>query len=132
MIRLPPARLRASTLCQIEMHRGDRHRAFADRGSAALDRAMPHVAGGKDTRHVRLHRIGVAIERPVLGPLAVDLQIGAGHKIAGRVAQDADVGGPARLRHATEAEKEPAGLRHPFISGPVIPRSCGRNRVSRK
>ena len=49
----------------------DGHRALADRGGHALDRAVPHVAGDEDAGHARLEQVRVAVERPAGRPVAV-------------------------------------------------------------
>src|ERR1700730_18350836 len=92
------------------------HRAFADRRGAALDRAVPDVAGRENPGHVRLHRMWVAVERPIPGPVAVDLQVGAGPQVARLVTYDADPCRPISLRLAAEAKKQAGGF---FCSPPA-------------
>lgn len=44
------------------MHKGNRHRAFADRRGDAFDRAVPNVAGGEHAGHRGLQIIGLTVE----------------------------------------------------------------------
>ena len=53
------------------MHKGNRHRAFADRRGDAFDRAVPNVAGGEHAGHRGLQIIGLTVELPensIMGP----------------------------------------------------------------
>ncbi len=45
------------------------HRSFADSGSHAFDRAMPHIAHRKETGNIGLQQEGIPVETPPLGTL---------------------------------------------------------------
>ena len=64
------------------------HRSFADSGSHAFHRTVPHIAHGKKAGNIGLQQERIAVERPALGALAVPYQVGAGEDESALVALD--------------------------------------------
>src|ERR1700724_2561936 len=109
-----------SPVRQVSMDGGDGPCALADCRGAALDRTGPDITRREYAGQAGFHGEGFAVENPALGRLVAFEQIGAGDDISTAVANNAGLGGPLRLRHAAEAQKEPAGFRRPFPPGLVV------------
>src|SRR3977135_4303743 len=68
-----------------ELHR---HRSFADTGSDALHRTMPHIAHRKYSGNICFEQEWIPVECPALGVLPVTDEIGSSQKEAAFVALD--------------------------------------------
>jgi hypothetical protein len=88
--------------------------ALAHRRRDALDGLLAHVAGHEDAGHARLQPVGVALQRPAPGALAVPHQVGAGEDEAVVVALD-DAGAPIGVGHGAD-EDEQGGGRHRLLA----------------
>jgi hypothetical protein len=75
-----------------------------------LDRTMPDVPGGEDSRNVCFEVIRRSIENPSVRRPAIVLQVVPGHEMARTVSGDARFEGPISVRRATDANKQPAAL----------------------
>src|ERR1700737_2505366 len=102
------------------MDRGNSPCPLADGRSEALNRPGPDIARREYAGQAGFHCEGFAVENPALRRLVIFQQIGAGDDVSTAVTNNAGLRGPLRLRHAAEAQKEPAGFCRPFLPGRVI------------
>src|SRR5260370_37667785 len=81
--------LRSLNFRQVLVHELNDDGAFADAGSDALHRAMPHIAYDKNSRHVGLQQTRIAIVQPGQWPLHVAMNVRTDNSEAALVAIDA-------------------------------------------
>ena len=101
------------------MDERDRHRALADGGGYALDRAVPNVAGDEDARLARLDEEGVALERPPAAGPAFFEQVGPGHQEAALVAAQPSFDARGE-RLAADQDEECVGGKLLFVLAGVV------------
>jgi hypothetical protein len=77
-----------------------RHRSFADCGRDALDRTLPHIAGGKNARHCCLQKKWLSLQWPGAG--LSDLLAGLHEPLAIEIDSGRQ---PFRVRHRTDEDK---------------------------
>ena len=102
------AYLPRAQLVEPPVHERDRRRAVTGRAATRLAEPWRTSPAANRPGHARLERERVARERPALGPLARDEQVGAGEDVAGAVEPHAHRVGPAGARRAAEAEEQRA------------------------
>ena len=109
------------------VHRGDHHGALADRGRDPLHRTSAGVADGEETRHRRLERPGVRVERP-RAAAALFEHVGAGQHEAPLVTQHARVQ-PVGVRLCADGDEQGVAADDGLLTGAAVLR---RRRWSRR
>src|SRR5207245_6811235 len=73
----------------------------------ALHGVVPDIARRKRSRHARLQKEGLALQRPARRRPALRKRIRTGDKIPARVSDDGGLACPVGVWGATDADKEP-------------------------
>ena len=67
-----------------------------------------HIAGCKQTGHIRFEKVWFAIERPIFDARPVAAQPHSGQQVAAFIALDSRPGGPIGARNSSNAYEQPS------------------------
>src|SRR5205085_858345 len=106
------------------------HRAFADRGSDALRRAVSHVARGEEADTARLQRKRVTVQRPAVGSCAVGDEVLSGEDVTRVVREDVLAWTPVGVRSAADAQEDAVNRLGASLARRVGERHTGQTAVA--
>src|SRR5690242_11525176 len=111
---------RASTIDQISVHNGHRHRTFTDGRCTSLYRSVPHISGREHSRHTCPHTERLASQGPSVGAQPVTQSLGSSNELHRLVPHDAYLVCPVGMRHTANPDEYPARLHGSLSASRII------------